>query len=240
MLLPSSEYLRANISCSPPDHHQRLQNLKISLRTAYNTVRQANKRSHQQNKELYDRKAKLRSFEIGSFVYLCTPAVKPGLSRKFHRPWSGPYRVTAKVSHLNYEIEDQSNKKQVVHVNRLKQAYNADTWQPKTSPKAKKKRGQKPPTYASEEEDEVRFGPFPMLQTACQERENEPRTPPDRVPNTPVPQTVETPAPEHGDPTYAPSETPRSRRELQPTRTEPPITRSRTWVMSQDQVANVN
>jgi hypothetical protein len=241
MLLPTSEDLRAKISCSPPDHHQRLKNLKKSLRTAYKAVRQANMRSHQQNKRLYDRKAKLRSFEIGSFVYLYTPAVKPGLSRKFHRPWSGPHRFTAKVSDLNYEIQDRSNKKQVVHVNRLKQAYNADNWQPKTSPKAKKKHNRKLPTYASEEEeDEVRIGTFPLLQTAHQEKENEPRTPPDRVPNTPLPQTVETPASERSNPTYAPCETPRSRRELQSTRTEPPLTRSRTRVMSEDQVANVN
>jgi hypothetical protein len=166
---------------------------------------------------------------------LYTPAVKPGLSRKFHRSCSGPYRVTAKVSDLNYEIEDQNNQKNVVHVNRLKQAYNSNAWQPKTSPKAKKKRRQKLPTYANEEEeDEIRFGPFQLLQTARQESDNEPRSPPDQITNTPVPQTLRTPVSESNDPTYAPSETPMSRRELQPTRSEPPVTRSRARNFPQD------
>ena len=68
----------------------------------------------------YDKRAKPRSFEVGSYVYLFNPARKPGLSKKFFSVWSGPYRVTAKLSELNYEILGQNRRKFVVHLNRLK------------------------------------------------------------------------------------------------------------------------
>jgi hypothetical protein len=72
----------------------------------------------------------------------------------------------------------------------------------------KKKPCPKPPTYTDEEEgDEIKVRPFPLLQTTRQENTTEPAIPPDRVPNTlePIHQTVQTPASECRDPTYAPS-----------------------------------
>jgi len=61
-------------------------------------------------------------FEVNDLVYLFTPATKPGLTRKFRKPWKGPYQITKKISDLNYELVDQRNMKSVVHVNRLKKA----------------------------------------------------------------------------------------------------------------------
>ena len=52
------------------DQHCRLENLKASLRLAYETVKQANKRSYLKNKRLYDRKAKSRSFNVGD-KFIC-------------------------------------------------------------------------------------------------------------------------------------------------------------------------
>ena len=82
----------------------------------------ANRTAQQANKRLYDQNAKERHFNVGDTVY------KPGLSRKFSKRWTGPYKVTAKISDLNYVILDQKNRKQVVHVNRLKKAYNTKAW----------------------------------------------------------------------------------------------------------------
>jgi hypothetical protein len=110
MLLPNNDNLKAKISRQPPDHNQRLRNLKASLRLAYESVRQANRKSHKNNERLYNRKAKLRSFEIGDLVYLYNPAVRPVLSRKFPHCWSGPHRINSKVSDLNYKTMDQNNK----------------------------------------------------------------------------------------------------------------------------------
>ena len=60
--------------------------------------------------------------------------------------------------------------------------------------------------------------------------------PPVQNPHTPatIPQTLSSPASEHRDPTYLPSDTPRSRREMQPTRIELPMTTSRTKAVTQD------
>ena len=126
-------------------------------------------------------------------------------------------------------------------MNRLKQAYNFDAWEPKAKQKKRRKPREKPPPH-TEEEEEIKIGPFPLLQATPQARETEQRTSPDSSPHTPEasPHMLDTPASENRDPTYVPFQTPRSRRELQPTRTEPPITRSRARIVSQDCVHNVN
>jgi hypothetical protein len=59
-------------------------------------------------------------FQVKDFVYLYNPALKLGLTKKFHFPWSGPFEITRKISDLNYEVADQNGKRQIVHVNRIK------------------------------------------------------------------------------------------------------------------------
>jgi hypothetical protein len=100
---------------------------------AYKSAGQTNRNSHLKNKKLYDRKAKLRSFQAGDFVYLYNPAMKPGLCRKFSRACLGPHKVTANFSDLNYDLTNQNNRKQIVHLNWLKNSYNADAWGRKQS-----------------------------------------------------------------------------------------------------------
>jgi hypothetical protein len=233
MILPSSDNLKAKIAMDNPNHQQRLESLKESLRTAYEAVGQANKNSHQNNKRLYDRRAKLREFKEGEFVYLFTPAKKPRLSKKFRPKWSGPYKIVKKISELNYEIEGSNDKRQIVHVNRLKAAHDPSIWKPKPRCQTPSKRREKSGTTQEEEEgeEEVRIGPFPLLS----EMPLEARTPPDRssssLPTTPQPAAT---SPSEGqDPTYQQPETPRTRRETQNIRTEPPLTRSRTRITSQ-------
>jgi hypothetical protein len=120
MILHSHEDLKARVTEENLAHKRRLENLKTSLKSAYKTVAKANRSSHQNNKKLYDRKAKTRKFEVEELVYLYNPATKPGRSRKFYRPWAGPFKVTKRISELNYEIIEQKGKKRVVHINRLK------------------------------------------------------------------------------------------------------------------------
>jgi hypothetical protein len=93
-----------------------------------------------------------------------------------------------------------------------------------------------------EVEEEAIISPFPLIQATPREDATEILAPPDQSPHTPehTSQTLDTPTSEHSDPTYVPSETPRSRREVQPTKTEPPITRSRARVVSQEYLTNVN
>ena len=121
MILPISDNLKAKISLDNPDHHQRLESLKEILKTECKAVNRANRNSHLNNKRLCDRRAKLREFNVGDLIYLFTPAKKPGLSKKFRPKLSGSYKIVTKISELNYEIAGQNDKRQIVHVNRLKQ-----------------------------------------------------------------------------------------------------------------------
>jgi hypothetical protein len=76
------------------------------------------------------RKTKPREFEVQDLVCLYHPTLKHGLSKKFAKPWSGPWQITKKIPDLNYEIVDKKGKRQAVHVNRLKKAYNLELWKP--------------------------------------------------------------------------------------------------------------
>jgi hypothetical protein len=83
MILPSADNLKARLPKENADDNQRLEELKTNLRLAYKLAAQANRKSHLNNKRLYDRKAKTRKFEVQDLVYLYNPALKPGLSKKF-------------------------------------------------------------------------------------------------------------------------------------------------------------
>jgi len=212
MPLPNSDNLKARVSREKPDNHQRLENLKASLNAAYKYVNKSNKKAQENNKRLYDRRAKLRKFKVGDLVYLYSPAMKSGLSRKFNKPWSGPHKITRVVTHLNYEIVDQNNEKQTVHVNKLKLAYDSEAWKHKSERKTVKKARKKPNLLSAEEEkNETKFGPHPLLEAS---QPTEHKVPLDQTPITPeaVPQITDTPTSESQDPTYLPPQTPRSRR----------------------------
>jgi len=77
MALPNSNDLKAKVPKENSDHDSRLENLKTSLRLACKSVKKANKKSHLKNKRLYDKKAKVRSFQRGDIVYLYNPAKNP-------------------------------------------------------------------------------------------------------------------------------------------------------------------
>jgi len=236
MEIPNNDNLKAQITSENPSQKRSLENLKASLKLAYKLVARAKQKSHQNNKRLYDRRATVRNFEENDLVYLYNPATKPGLTRKFHKPWAGPFKVIKKISDLNYKIVDQKNKQQVVHVNRMKRAYNSQIWKPKFEPRTKKRlqRETKKPTKQDEEE-EFKFNSFPLVRTDDSSGTPEREPPPLQTPET-TQSEVDAPCSERKDPSYEPSETPKSRREFQTTRTEPPITRSRARIMSHDSV----
>jgi len=76
MTLPSRNDLKAKLSkdVKNSDHTRRLDNLKSSLKLVYQSIKKANRKSHLNNNMLCDRKAKLRSSEIGELVCLYNPA----------------------------------------------------------------------------------------------------------------------------------------------------------------------
>ena len=199
---------------------------------------EANRKVHQKNNRFYDRKAKVRYFEENDLVYLYNPAMKAGLTRKFGKFWSGSYKVIRRIFELNYEIVSQDNRKQIVHINWLKRCYNGSLWNPRPNQKTLKKvLKQKTRHRDSGEDEEEGFvvGPFPLViddmtlgnHCTTPQSSNLHTSDTDR-------QTLDTPSPSKDDPSYCLLNTPRSCRELQTTREEPPITRARARNMLQD------
>jgi hypothetical protein len=203
-------------------------------------VAESNKKSYQGNKQYYDRKAKQSDFEVNDLAYLYSPAKKSGLTKKFFKPLRGPYLVTKKLSALNYEITDQNGKTQVVHVNLLKRAYNSESWTLRQKRQLERKPRSKQREETDEsEEDEFSFRHFPLASAEhlADEPGHEPQT--DHSPN-PLPsvqQPMDTPTSDRSDPSYYPPGTPCSRQELQTTRADPPLTRSRATVLPQSSEA---
>ena len=121
-------------------------------------------------------------------MYLYNPALKPGLTRKFAKPWIGPCQITKKISELNFEIVDEKGRRQVVHINRLKKSFNPELWNPKSRQKPERnalRRLAKPQNANGNSPGDFKIGPYPLVcpQTSEARTEHKPRV--DHSPDTP-------------------------------------------------------
>jgi hypothetical protein len=131
---------------------------------------------------------------------------------------------------LNYEIQDRKAKKQIVHINSLKAAHDSSLQKPINERNRSRKPSSKSPvTIDSGEEAELLARPIPLVQEVPTGN-GRPFVPTSVVPQ-PAPQILDTPGSESSDPSYFPPTTPSSRRELQATRLEPPVTRARARIL---------
>jgi len=72
------------------------------------------------DRELYDTKHREGEYEVGDRVKIFIPIRKVGMSEKLLLRWFGPYRVTKKVSEVNYEVKQEGGRKiDVVHIGRI-------------------------------------------------------------------------------------------------------------------------
>ena len=67
--------------------------LKKSLTTAYNQVCTKMDIQFQRQIQKYDKKVHSAPYKVGELVWLYSPAVPPGESKKLHHPWSGPFKT---------------------------------------------------------------------------------------------------------------------------------------------------
>ena len=96
--------------------------LKASLEEAYQQVREKSARKLERQKELYDQKVHGKPYKVSDYVWVLFPQPPRGRSKKLYRPWSGPFRVTKKLSDVNYRVQECKNRRRrmVIHFNRLK------------------------------------------------------------------------------------------------------------------------
>ena len=78
--------------------HDYAENLKRGLQRAYQLVRERLGAVHERHKAYYDRQVHGEPFQKNEFVWLHSPLVPRGQSKKLHHPWTGPYRVMEKLS----------------------------------------------------------------------------------------------------------------------------------------------
>jgi transposase InsO family protein len=207
MTLPSRETLKPQLPKENFSPDQRLESLKSSLRMAYKLAAKANRKSHNNNnKRLYDHKAKVRKFQVKDLEVLCYPARNPGLTKKFYSPWSDLFVITRKISEFNYVIADQNNRRQIVHVNRLKRCYNSELWKTKSNSKVvRKPRNNSKRRRIENTENEFPIGLFPLVKTDDLENTNEHENPLDQILDAPDPnQHADTPTFDRNDLVYLP------------------------------------
>ena len=70
----------------------------------------------------YDKNAAPVQFDIGSKVWVYTPKNRKGLSKKLAHNFHGPYRITAKLSPVHFNLPTLDNRPVAVpvHANHLK------------------------------------------------------------------------------------------------------------------------
>ncbi|UYV64788.1 K02A2.6-like [Cordylochernes scorpioides] len=83
-------------------------------------------RGQEKDRKYYDRKHRPVDYNVGDLVWLFIPVRQVGLSEKLIKKYFGPYRITRKLSPVNYEIEAISDSpkrrktRDTVHVLRMK------------------------------------------------------------------------------------------------------------------------
>ena len=119
--LPEDVMYSLPVESYTSDHHY-CRELKRQLQQAYARVREYSHKEQLHQNEVHDRHVKGDSYHVNDTVFLHCPAIPRGLSRKFHKPWQGPYRVVKIIGPTEYRIVDCIRKKKIVHFNHLKRA----------------------------------------------------------------------------------------------------------------------
>ena len=91
----------------PPENEE----LSHSEYRGSNTVRQHCQQEFQRPKDHYDRKVHGNPYSEGDLVWLHTPVVPSGQSRKLHQPWTGPFKVVRQLSERTYRIQGTTGQK---------------------------------------------------------------------------------------------------------------------------------
>ena len=97
-------------------------NLKQSLASVYNQVRDKMDVTFQGQIQFYDKKIHGNPFQVGDLVWLHSTVVPTGQAKKFNHPWTGPYEVIKRLSDATYRVVNTQSKRQqlVVHFDCLK------------------------------------------------------------------------------------------------------------------------
>ena len=119
--------LQLDIMYRPPETEQTLtedvRQLRTSLKDAYVTLLEKLQLAHRRQNNYYDRRIHGKHFKPNENVWLWSPVIPKGVAPKFHEPWTGPLKVTKRLSDVTYEILDVGRKTtKIVHFDPLKES----------------------------------------------------------------------------------------------------------------------
>ena len=85
-------------------------NLRIRLCASYDHVRENLRTGHKRQKEFYDQRVHGEPYKEGDLVWLHPPIVPRGKSKKFHHPWTGPFKVIkCQKSPTEFKVSQEDN-----------------------------------------------------------------------------------------------------------------------------------
>lgn len=103
------------------DFREYAEDLLLRLQRSFSVVKDNLISAAERQEKVRDRISVCKKVNVGDLVHLFVPVVRPGVSRKLSKPNVGPFRVSRRVSPVNFEIVSihSPGNKQVVHVDRL-------------------------------------------------------------------------------------------------------------------------
>ena len=119
--LPTDALLGQTPAIQWSSYDEYVEQLLKNTRQAFENVRESVQKACRANQARRNDKARLRQLSVGDQVLLFHPQIKPGESKKLSSPWKSGYRIIDKFGQVNYYIEhEKSQKRQLVHIDRLK------------------------------------------------------------------------------------------------------------------------
>ena len=114
-----------------------LDNLKETIKRAREEAAKAMLRNREIQKQQYDDKSTVNSFEVGDRVLLHNDQQQLNVNNKLARKWKGPYVILGKLQYDNYwiRLEHQTGMKGAlkVHINRLRPWRTMDDFDPEVN-----------------------------------------------------------------------------------------------------------
>ena len=81
-----------------------------TLDQTYKGARDHLQLAHKRQKYYDDCRTRGKRLKQGKSMWLHTPVLEKGVAPKFHKPWTGPFKVKKQLSDVTYEIQDMANK----------------------------------------------------------------------------------------------------------------------------------
>ena len=122
--LPVDVMLGRILPAKSRSYPQFVQEAHKQMKSSCNIAQEHLRAQHLWNKQIYDKDNTAVQFCVGDRVWLYTPVVSKGKTKKFTSFWKGPYTIVDKPGKVDYKIQLIGGTQTIiVHRNRLKLCY---------------------------------------------------------------------------------------------------------------------